>query len=204
MSTLCSQQKDSTYFKNGIENPSLLATHHFSIFSTRIQQNFKRIRACKATVRCTAESGNTFHPYVEAYLPKSQHIRDEFNTKIWYNRQFDFENQATTPAEVMHGVFDAVIKGYHLDLTFPFAKQHELTMSLRSSLITKGTAPFSLFTGDEFIEWFHSNVAGGHDPYGGSYYGMHKVHFNYRDRNENERTLNNGDFFLGRIQLNHH
>jgi len=36
-----SQGKDSLYFKNGIENPSLLKTHHFGIFSARINQNFK-------------------------------------------------------------------------------------------------------------------------------------------------------------------
>lgn len=204
MSTLYSQQKNSTYFKNGIENPSLLATHHFGIFSARIQQNLKRIRTPKATLRFTAESGNTFHPYVAAYLPKNQRIRDEFSSKIWYNRQFHFENQSSTPAEIMDGIFDAVIKGYHLVLTFPIAKKHELTVSLRSYLITKGTTPFSIFTGDQFIEWFHSNIAGGEDPYGRKYYGMNQVHFKYTDRNGNVLQLHNGDFFLGGIQLNHH
>lgn len=33
---------------------------------------------------------------------------------------------------------------------------------------------------------------------------MNDVHFNYRDRNGNELTFNNGDFFLEGIQLNHH
>ena len=117
-------------------------------------KNFKRTRTYKTTIRLTSESGNTFHPYVEAYLPKEQHIRDDFSTKIWHNRHFDFENKSTTSAEVMNGIFDAVIKGYHLDATFPITKKHEVTISLRSYLITKGTYPFSIFTGDEFIAWF--------------------------------------------------
>ncbi len=135
MCTLYSQQKDSIYFKNGIENPSLLATHHFGIFSARIQQNFKRIRTRKTTLRLTAESGNTFRPYAAAYLPKTKHISEECSAKTRYNRQFNVENQSTTPAELMHGVFDAVIKGYHLELTVPIAQKHELTMSFRCYLI---------------------------------------------------------------------
>ena len=81
ISTLYSEQKDGIYFKNGIENPSQLAIHHFGIFRTRIQQNFKRIRAHKTTLRLTAESGNTSHLYVSAYLRKVQHIREEFSAK---------------------------------------------------------------------------------------------------------------------------
>lgn len=199
-----SQQKEMLNFKNGIENPSLLSTHHFGIFSSRIQQNFQLKSNSKTHIRFTSESGNSFHPFVEAYLPKDPSIRQHFSTQIWHDRQFNFIDQTTTPAEYMNIIVDAVIKGYHATIKFPIAPTHELSISLRSYLITKGKFPFSFFTGDEFIEWFHSNIAGGEDPFGRKYYGMNQVHFKYTDRNGKVLELQNGDFFLSGIQLNHH
>jgi hypothetical protein len=199
-----SQKKDSTYFKNGIENPSLLSTHHFGIFSSRIKQNFKIKTPTTTSIRFSSESGNTFHPFVEMYLPESATIREDFSTKIWYNRYFNFIDQATTPAEYTNIIVDAVIKGFHFDISFPIAKKHELNISLRSYLITKGKYPFSFITSDESIEWFHSNLAGGEDPFGRKYYGLNQVNFKYTDRKGKVLELKNGDFFLGGIEFNHH
>ena len=198
------QEKDSLYFKNGIENPSLLTTHHFGIFSARINQNFKLKAPKKTTLIFSSESGNTFHPFVEAYLPKDNSIREIFSNQIWYNRQFNFIDQNTTPAEYMNIVIDAVIRGFRLQVSFPIAKEHELGITLRSYLITKGNYPFSLITSDESIEWFHSNIAGGEDPYGRKYYGLNQVNFKYTDRNGKVLELNNDDFFLGGIEFNYH
>ena len=201
---LFSQQKDSTYFKNGIENPSLLSTHHFGIFSSRINSNFKHKANRKPTFTFSSESGNTFHPYVEAYLPKNPIIRKSFSEKIWYNRHFDFIDQVTTPSDYMNMVVDAVIKGFRFQITLPIAKKHEVGIHLRSYLITKGKYPFSFITSDESIEWFHSNVAGGEDPYGRRYYGLNQVNFKYTDRNGKILELENNDFFLGGLEFNHH
>jgi len=199
-----SQQRDTAYFKNGIENPSLVSTHHFGIFSSRINQNFKLRAPNKTTFIFSSESGNSFHPFVEAYLPKDLSIREDFSNKIWYNRHFDFVDQTTTPAEYMNIVIDAVIKSFRLQVSIPINKNHELGISLRSYLITKGKLPFSIFTGDEWIEWFHSNIAGGEDPFGRKYYGLNQVNFKYTDRNGKVLELHNGDFFLGGIEFNHH
>jgi len=117
-----SQEKDSLYFKNGIENPSLLTTHHFGIFSSRINQNFKLKVPTKTTFTFSSESGNTFHPFVEMYLPKDQIIRENFSKKIWFNRQFAFIDQATTPAEYSNIIIDAVIRGFRLQISFPIAE----------------------------------------------------------------------------------
>jgi len=199
-----SQKKDSIYFKNGIENPSLLSTHHFGIFSSRVKQHFKIKAPHTTSIRFSSESGNTFHPFVEAYLPKNQHIRDQFSNQIWYNRQFNFIDQVTTPSEYMNILIDAVIKGFRFDISIPIAKEHELSISLRSYLITNGKYPFSFITSDESIEWFHSNIAGGEDPYGRRYYGLNQVHYKYTDRNGKILELKNNDFFLGGIEFNHH
>jgi hypothetical protein len=199
-----SQEKDSLYFKNGIENPSLLTTHHFGIFSARINQNFKLKVPTKTTFTFSSESGNTFHPFVEMYVPKDLTVRENFSKEVWYNRHFDFVDQNTTPAEYSNIVVDAVIKGFRLHVSFPIAKEHELKITLRSYLITKGSYPFSLITSDESIEWFHSNIAGGEDPYGRRYYGLNQVNFKYTDRYGNVLKLENNDFFLGGIEFNHH
>ncbi|NVK52458.1 MAG: hypothetical protein HWD85_05945 [Flavobacteriaceae bacterium] len=199
-----SQQKDSVYFKNGIENPSLSTTHHFGIFSARIQSNFKHHSPKKTSFLVSYASGNTFHPFVEAYLPKDLSIREQFSKQVWYNRQFNFIDQATTPAEYMNIVIDAVIKEFRLQLSIPLHKQHEINIALRSYLITKGKYPFSFFVGDEFIEWFHSNIAGGEDPYGRRYYGLNQVNFKYTDRNGKILELKQNDFFLGGIELSHY
>lgn len=199
-----SQEKDSLYFKNGIENPSLLTTHHFGIFSSRVNQNFKLKASTKATFTFSSESGNTFHPFVEMYLPKDPIIRENFSNTIWYDRQFTFVDQNTTPAEYSNIIIDAVIRGFRLQINFPIAREHELGVTLRSYLITKGNDPFSLITSDESIEWFHSNIAGGEDPYGRRYYGLNQVHFKYTDRYGNVLELKNNDFFLGGIEVNHH
>lgn len=199
-----SQEKDSIFFKNGIDNPSLLSTHHFGIFSSRINQNFKHKASNKIAIRFTSESGNTFHPFVEYYLPEDPVIREEFKNKIWHDRQFNFIDQVTTPADYMNIVIDAVIKGFRMSVSIPLAKQHDLDITLRSFLITKGKYPFSFFTSDESIEWFHSNLAGGEDAYGRRYYGLNQVNFKYTDRNGKVLELQQNDFFLGGIEFNHH
>jgi len=61
-----------------------------------------------------------------------------------------------------------------------------------------------LITSDESIEWFHSNIAGGEDPYGRRYYGLNQVNFKYTDRYGKVLELKNDDFFLGGIEFNHH
>lgn len=197
------QQKDSLSIKNGIDNPSLLTTHHFGIFSSRINQNFKLAPPKKPVLNINSISGNNFHPFVEGYFPKDPSVREAQSKLIWYARDFNFIDQETTPADYLNIVIDAVIKEYRLAINIPLNKNHELGITLRSYLITKGKNPFSFFTGDETIEWFHSNIQGGEDPFGRRFYGLNQVNFRYFDRNGNTLELHSNDFFIGGIELNH-
>ncbi|WP_308993812.1 hypothetical protein QLS71_010275 [Mariniflexile litorale] len=200
---LTAQQQDSLLFKNGIDKPSVLATHHFGIFSSRINTNFKIAPQKNTTIAFSSISGNNFHPFLETYLPKDPKVRKEQSEFVWHHREFRFENQETTPADYMNIVIDAVIKEFRLSINIPLNKKNELDIALRSYLINKGKYPFSFFTSDETIEWFHSNLIGGEDPYGRRYYGLNQVNFKYTDRNGNILKLNNNDFFIGGIELNH-
>lgn len=196
-------QKGSTSIKNGIDKPSTLTTHHFGIFSSRINQNF-RIKPTKfPEIEISSISGNNFHPFVEAYFPKDPTTRKALSETIWYSRSFNFIDQETTPADYMNIVIDAVTKEFRGSVRIPISNKQELYVSLRSYLISRGKHPFSFFSGDETIEWFHSNIAGGEDPYGRRYYGLNQVHFKYTDRNGNILELNDNAFFIGGIELNH-
>ena len=203
-SILKAQQNDSIVFKNGIDSPNQLATHHFGMFSSRISTNFKFHAPKRNTFSFNISNGNTFHPFVEAYLPKDAETRTQLSQVKWHDRPFYFIDQETTPADYVNIVVDAVIKEFRASLSLALSKHHELSISLRSHLITKGKYPFSPFTSDESIEWFHSNIAGGEDPYGRRYYGLNKVDFKYTDRNGKVLEFENNDFFIGGIELNHY
>ena len=201
---LFAQEKDSLSIKNGIDNPNTQTTHHFGIFSSRIQQNFKKRPTNKTTLSFNYASGNNFQPFVETHLPSDPQVREALSQVIWFQRRFDYIEQETTPAEYFNIVTDAVIKEIRVGITLPIAKKHELNVSIRSYLITDGSYPFSLFTSDETIEWFHSNIAGGEDPFGRRFYGLNQVNFSYTDRNGNTLQLDKNDFFIGGLELNHH
>ncbi|MFV9552389.1 hypothetical protein [Algibacter sp. PT7-4] len=198
------QEKDSLLYKNGINNPSILSTHHFGIFSSRINTNFKYTPPQKTTLALNYTSGNNFHPFVEAYFPKDPVIREQLSQVKWHDRRFEFIDQEITPANYLNIVIDAIIKEFRATINIPINTQHEIGVTLRSYLITKGKHPFSLFTSDESIEWFHSNVAGGEDPFGRRYYGLNQVNFKYQDRNGNTLELNNNDFFIGGLEFSHY
>ncbi|MDC9722429.1 MAG: hypothetical protein PSN34_06605, partial [Urechidicola sp.] len=122
---------------------------------------------------------------------------------VWYHRNFNFIDQETTPAAYTNIVIDAVVKEFRFDFNLRLAKEHELKASVRSFLITKGKTPSSLLTSDDFLEWFHSNIAGGEDPFGRKYYGLNQVNYKYTDRNGEVLELNSGDFFIGGLELNY-
>lgn len=201
--TIYSQQKDSLSLKNGIDKPSMLPIHHFGMFSARINQNFKIKASPKKTLTFSLSSANTFHPFIEMYLPENENDRQLQRERIWFNRRFNFIDQETTPAKYSTIVVDAVFKNLRIDFTTKIGEKQELGITLRSYLVTKGTYPFSFFSSDETIEWFHSNIAGGEDPFGRRYYGLNQVHVKYQDRNGKNLELKEGQFIMAGIEFNH-
>ena len=204
LSSFC-QNLDSLAFKNGIDRPSILSTHHFGIFSSRINQNFKIAPNKAPVISANYTSGNTFHPFVEAYFPRDPEVREQLRNTTWFNRGsiFNFTDQETTPADYTNIVIDAVIKEFRISYSMPLAKAHELGITIRAYSFSRGKYPLSIFTSDETIEWFHTNIAGGEDPFGRRFYGLNQVNFRYLDRNGRTLELNANDFFVGGIELNH-
>ena len=86
----------------------------------------------------------------------------------------------------------------------PLSKKHELGISLRTFIPTKGNFPFTIFTNDQSIEWFHSNIAGGEDPFGRRFFGLNQFAVEYTDRNNRTLSLRNNQFIFAGIEINHH
>lgn len=201
---LVAQSQNNTGIKNGIDKISILPTHHFGMFSGRINQNFSVRPVSKSEFTFSIHSGNNFHPFVEAYLPESPEIRANFAETIWYNRQFNYIDQETTPADYFRIVIDAVFKEFRASFKTRLSSKSELQITIRSFVPTEGHYPFSFFTSDESIEWFHDNIAGGKDPFGRRYYGLNKVDINYTDRNGKRMQIGKNQFVFTGIDLAHH
>ncbi len=200
---LSAQEKDSLFIKNGIDKPNTTTAHHFGLFHLRINQNFKERPTDKTTIQFTLESGNTFHPFVEMYLPSDPAVREQFSQQIWHDRRFEFIDQATTPAEYQNIHIDAVFKVFRFHLETKLSDKHELQFTARSFMPTKGNFPFTIFTNDQSIEWFHSNIAGGEDPFGRRFFGLNQQTVSYTDRNNRTLNLKNNQFVFAGIEVDH-
>ncbi len=199
-----SQTQDSIPLKNGIDKPNTTTAHHFGLFHLRINQNFREHAVRKSQFNVSIESGNTMHPFVEAYLPEDPAVRNQFRQLPFFNRRFDFIDQQTTPAEYMNIQIDAVFKVYRFDFITKINNKNDILFTLRTFMPTEGNYPFTFFTNDQTIEWFHSNVAGGEDPFGRRFFGTNQVNVSYQDRNGRQMNLTKNQFIFGGIEVNHH
>ncbi len=147
-------------------------------------------------------SANVWEPLVTAYKPLEESDRAFLNSIIWYDREYAIDYNSI-PADKISLQADAVIKGLHLSYYLPLGKQQEFRFDLRSYLITKGKFPFSVFSSDEVLEFFHSNIAGGEDPFARKYYGLDKAEIRYID--EEGRTIEKfaNDFVLSGLEMHY-
>lgn len=198
------QTQDTIPLKNGIDKPNLTTAHHFGLFHLRINQNFRETAIQRNQFSFSIESGNSMHPFVEAYLPQDPTIRQQFSGLPFFDRNFQFIDQQTTPAEYMNIQVDAVFKVFRLDFTTRLNAKNDLSFTIRTFMPTEGNLPFSIFTNDEAIEWFHSNIAGGEDPFGRRFFGTNQVNVSYQDRNGRSVQLRKNQFLLGGLEINHH
>lgn len=197
------QDEHPSFFKNGIDKPPLTTAHHFGMFQLRINQNFKEKPVQNSSFQFSIASANTFHPQVEGYLPNDPLERERLSKLVWYNRHFNFIDQQTTPADYLNIHIDAVFKVFRFQFQTRLSDRQELGISVRSFVPTKGNYPLSFFTNDDSLEWFHSNIAGGDDPFGRRYFGLNQMTFSYLDQNHKSINLNNNQFVFAGIEFHH-
>lgn len=197
-----SQQEEVLYF-TGINKPYLISNHPLGIFILRIDHNFNIQPPNKIQIHIGIHNGNVWQPYVKAYKPlepATQAFMEEF---IWYNRETNFDAK-TMPSDSIAYHADAVIRAIPADLRIRLTNHHEINLRIRSFLITRGKIPFSTITSDHFLEWFHSNIAGGEDPFARKYYGYNKADISYTDEESESINLKSGDFLIPGIEAHYY
>ena len=147
-----SQDVDSTHVfnKNGIVKPSILSTHPFGIFFSRLQGNFKIHATKTTTLKLGLESGNIWGAPVKVYIPNDESVRNDARNVPWHGAEFRFKEDEldTKTFEIQ---FDGVIKGFRVQSSFNLGTEHELNIGIRSYVLTNGKLPFTVLTGTFII-----------------------------------------------------
>lgn len=197
--TVAQNTASDIHLKNGISKPNTLATHPFGILFYTLPHNFKSQPDHIPLLDIHLSSGNVWGLPVDVYVPSLSGDQARMEALPFYSRNFRF-NPTESPAEYYFFQYDGVIKDLRISLSIPMGPRNELSVSARSFLLTKGKFPFSTITGDQFIEFFHSNIAGGEDPFGRRVVGMDQAQIHYVDRNGNSLNLMEGAFIFSGIE----
>ena len=200
-----SQETDSLTLavKNGISKHSVLSAHPFGVFISRIQGNLKKTAVDNTTIKIGLESGNVWGTPIKTYIPNDEEIRNQVRDIEWHQAQYYFDEESLD-AESYDLQIDGVLKGLRTTIELKLAKEHEINFGLRLFMLTKGKFPFSNLTSDEFIEFFHSNIGGGEDPFDRGVFGLNKAYIKYTDRNGNTMEIENGDVFIGGLETSYY
>ena len=192
--------RDSTYY--GIDKPNVLSTHPLGEFISRIDHNFKVRSDRKINLYFGEYNGNVFSPLTTAYFPYSQSVRNFLSTKSWNDRVYWFATYRY-PSSSESFIAEGVIRSYQFKLDIPFGPTQELSLSPRMFSLDRGNSPYSFITNDATIEWFHSNIAGGYDPFGRRFYGYHHAIIQYIDQSGKTLTVSPGQFVFSGFEADY-
>jgi len=204
--SLCAQNDQDSipaFSKNGISKPSILSANPFGVFISRLNHNFKLKASRRMELDISLESGNVWGPNVQTYIPNDPAVRNQMRGFAWFTRQYVLQEDMID-ADYFEIETDGVLKGLRGNLTIPTTKNQELVVGFRAFMLTNGKFPFSTFTNDEFIEFFHDNIAGGSDPFDRKVFGLDRARINYTDRNGRSLNAGNGDFLTAGLETHYY
>ena len=203
-SSICNAQteNDSIDVRN---SPSVfygnrLSTHPLGILSSRTDHNFQTETAQKISLAITLASGNVWLPYVKAYQPLNEEDLHHMRSLDWNDRDY-FYDQENSPSKASSFQADGVFRFYQIRLNLPLSEKHELKINARAFTLDEGKVPWSLLTSDQLIEWFHSNISGGEDPFARRIYGLDQAYMNFLDEDGKTLEINKGQFTFSGIDL---
>jgi hypothetical protein len=190
--------------KNDIEfaQAKLLGNHPLGIYLMRLESAFRLKPVSQKQFTIQWSSANVWQPLVTAFKPVLESDRVLLNSIPWHEREFVFDYRSIA-TEMRSLQADAVIKGFHFGMELPIDAHQQLKFELRSYLFTTGKMPFSTLSGDSFIEFFHSQIAGGEDPFARRYYGLDKSKVSYTDEKGNGIEKNANDFVFAGLELHY-
>lgn len=202
------QSNKDDFWNEELENssdvikPNTLSTHPFGIYISRLNHNFNVRNTDKYSFSVEVSSGNVVLPYVKSYELTDPNDRENSKNLPWHVREFAFDLNKV-PSKIKEFEADGVIRSYRFNFTLPLTVNHELNFSLRANSLDRGKYPYSIFTSDESIEWFHRNIAGGKDPFSRYHYGINKAGISYKDENGKVLKMDNNNFTIPGVDINY-
>jgi len=202
--SICFSQNasDSIDYENTFADfhSSTISTHPFGVFISRISPDFQLEPSRKVSVSLNISSGNVWLPYVKAYIPINEADREAMRKLVWHVREGNFD-AINTPSHTTDMMADGTIRLYQLKFKIPISSKTEFMINTRMFSLDPGNLPYSTLTSDQFIEWFHSHLMGGDDPFARKVYGYNHVSIHFKDQNGNVFQMHNGDFLFTGIDL---
>lgn len=195
--------QDSLTLKNGISKPNTIAAHPLGMLFYNLPHNFKLKASRRPSIDVQLSSGNIWGQPTTTYIPSLPEDRLEIKNIEFYSRIFHFD-AINSPSQSYSFEYDGVIKDLRITAILPKGERSDLAIALRSFLLTEGKFPYTLFTGDQFIEFFHSNVAGGEDPFARRIIGLDQARIAYTDRSGQLLEISNKKFVLSGIEISHY
>jgi hypothetical protein len=179
-----------------------LSTHPFGILTSRTNHNFQTGPAKKISLSINISSGNVWLPYVKAYQPLREDDRNVMRTLPWHERDAHFD-QSFSPSKSFEFHADGVVRFYQVALNIPLAEKHDLNINTRMFSLDEGRVPYSTLTSDRLLEWFHSNIYGGEDPFARKVYGLEKAKIHYVDENGKTLEMQKGGLAFSGIDVSY-
>jgi hypothetical protein len=202
------QSSHDTSYVNPVKSyqtfiPDMISTHPLGVFMSNINSNFQTEQESKYSISINISNGNVWLPHVKGYIPVNQSDINSMERILWHGREGIFD-RVNTPSKTMDFHADGVYRVYQLKLNIPVYKKFEFRINVRSFSIDEGNSPFSLLTSDQFIEWFHSNIKGGEDPFARKVYGFNKEQVTYTDQKGKTFSLSKGDYVFSGLDFSYY
>jgi hypothetical protein len=183
-----------------IWKPYLLSNHPLGIFTSRINHNFNSYATSKLQISFTISRGNVWLPEVVSNHLINKTDQDFFSEFLWHEKEYHFNlNPAESKQEIL--MADGVFSSYYLQVSAPISTKSDFNLSVKANQIVGGQVPYSLLTSDQLLEWFHTNIAGGEDPFGRKLYDFDQNKLFYQDKNGGTISIEDDQVFLTEVSF---
>lgn len=182
---------------NSVWKPFILSNHPLLIFNSRMNHNFNFTPRKQHSISTSMSRGNVWLPKVDAFHLTNQADQEKYKSILWHIRQGVYEESITKPNSLNESMeADGIFTTYHFEWSGPITKQSDFNLSFKTNQINGGKPPYSLVTSDAFLEWFHSNIAGGEDPFARKKFDYNQINLFYSDKNNNVLSKTDNSLFL--------
>ncbi|MCU0421584.1 MAG: hypothetical protein MUC81_02145 [Bacteroidia bacterium] len=193
---------DTTVIK-GSYKPFLLPSHPLAQFIGYVQHNFRTAPVQKITLHAGLNNANIWQPKVLGYLPHDAKVTQLLSQFPWHKRDSIFQGFPQQYDSTVYAA-DGVTRTLYVHTRIRLSKRDEMEVGFKGVLFSGGSLPTAFVTSDEFIEWFHSNIAGGKDPFARKRYNLNDAYLYYKDREGREINLSKNAFIIPGIQLHYY